>query len=448
MIDDLKNKLFKYAGESNKHIREMSFILAFSGGVDSMVLAHMLVKLRQEFNFLLAFVHINHNANNMCKKMENIVYDFSKVNDVMLYVEEVFISTFENFESVARLKRYDIIKRIMDDNDIDHAFTAHHENDQLETIMMKIEDGSDWISKIGIRESLGRIRRPILYCSKKEILNYASNHNLVWIEDPTNKDISIRRNNLRLNKLPLLLKKYNFKSNILNIARRNLIRFNSSMHNIKSQKNKLILNYDDYSIVIDKIQLTRYSIEEMKLFLSHFILKLFKIKMNNKKKSFWIEFSNFVNYAKSSSLFYLDNLVVAINRQELIVMKDFEKLNSHNKFQLKDSTQWHLTKFDIAKADVFESSLNKNIMILPAETYRSGLVVRSWCKGDKMIAYKSKETIILSDLFINNKLSIIDKMTQPVILNSQNEIIWVPGLLHGEISLSTSSTYRKLEWIK
>ena len=87
-------------------------------------------------------------------------------------------------------------------------------------------------------------------------------------------------------------------------------------------------------------------------------------------------------------------------------------------------------------------------MILPMETYRSGLVVRSWCRGDKMISFKSKKTTILSDLFINNKLSIIDKMTQPIILNSKNEIIWVPGLLHGDVSYSKSLVYQKLEWIK
>ena len=186
----------------------------------------------------------------------------------------------------------------------------------------------------------------------------------------------------------------------------------------------------------------------MKLFISYFISKSFQIKIKSKKKSFWVEFSNFINSAKSSSLFAIDGLVVTINRNELIIMKNFEKINTHNEHKLKDRTPWHSTKFDISKVNVLESSLNKNIMILPTETYTSGLIVRSWYRGDKMITYKEKNTVKLSDLFINNKLSIIEKMIQPVILNSQNEIIWVPGLLHGNISFSSSSSYQKLEWVK
>ena len=116
MIIGLENKLLQYACESNKNIRKMSFLLALSGGVDSMVLAHMLIKLREKFNFFLTFVHINHNSTHMSIKMQNAVSMFSKMNDVMLYSENIFIQPYQNFESDARLKRYYIIKRIVKEN--------------------------------------------------------------------------------------------------------------------------------------------------------------------------------------------------------------------------------------------------------------------------------------------------------------------------------------------
>ena len=71
---------------------------------------------------------------------------------------------------------------------------------------MKMLDRSDWISKIGIRESIGKIKRPLLELRKDVIKKTAKERRLTWIEDPTNDDMSIRRNNVRKNLLPVALK--------------------------------------------------------------------------------------------------------------------------------------------------------------------------------------------------------------------------------------------------
>ena len=91
-------------------------------------------------------------------------------------------------------------------NDIDYIFTAHHKDDQIETLLMKHYDKSDWISFLGIRDKYRKIIRPMLSIYKKEIISYSTHNNLFWIDDPTNYDNSFRRNKIRNIDLPKIKK--------------------------------------------------------------------------------------------------------------------------------------------------------------------------------------------------------------------------------------------------
>ncbi len=74
-------------------------------------------------------------------------------------------------------------------------------------------------------------------------------------------------------------------------------------------------------------------------------------------------------------------------------------------------------------------------------------MLRSWRKGDKIISSNNGKNVLLSDLFIDNKLSFYEKKQQPIMTNLLNEIIWVPGLLHSKVSFLKSSQYKIIKWI-
>ena len=89
-------------------------------------------------------------------------------------------STLANFESCARVRRYSELDNLSNKLNIPLIFTAHHLDDQIETLYMKMLDKSDWISQIGIRHSLGKIRRPLLDVRKETIRKTAHNKKISY----------------------------------------------------------------------------------------------------------------------------------------------------------------------------------------------------------------------------------------------------------------------------
>ena len=206
MIQILKNKLINYCNELTIPLQELSILVSFSGGVDSMVLVSLLLELREEYGFSVTLMHFNHNAHVKAEICEKFCRSFTINNNIEYFNRDLFINQKDNFESSSREKRYTELNIIADKIRCNLIFTAHHLDDQIETLYMKFLDNSDWISKIGIREKLGKIRRPLLMVRKKEIKQIAIDKKISWMEDPTNNDLSFRRNLVRKSLLPRAIK--------------------------------------------------------------------------------------------------------------------------------------------------------------------------------------------------------------------------------------------------
>ena len=193
LVDRIHQKL-KSNLPSNK---SYTILLAISGGVDSVVLLDVLSQIKKRdkllSNISLVFIDyaINHNSHDrggLCSSLAN-QYKYKIIKkDSCLGVK--------NFESNARYERYRYLNQVANNDKIDFILTAHHRDDQIETLLMKYYDNSDWISYIGIREKYNKIIRPMLDTSKENIFSYAKNNNLFWVEDPSNLDINFRRNEL------------------------------------------------------------------------------------------------------------------------------------------------------------------------------------------------------------------------------------------------------------
>ena len=83
-----------------------------------------------------------------------------------------------------------------------------------------------------------------------------------------------------------------------------------------------------------------------------------------------------------------------------------------------------------------------------ALVYDEGLYVRSWKNGDKICSATSNYNILLSDLFINNKLSKYEKLIQPIVVNKLDKILWKPGLLHGKNSFNKCEKNQVINWMR
>lgn len=185
------------------------FCIAYSGGVDSHVLLHALVSLEQEIlaTSLCAY-HINHHlherSNEWAQHCEAVCNDLSvkyEVIDVEAYPEKG-----ESPEAKARLVRYRALEAVLKHGDL--LLTAHHQDDQAETLLLQLFRGSGpkGLAAMPAHAHFGpaAIARPLLQFSRDEIHHYASTHELNWVDDPGNQTHRYDRNFLRHNVMPII----------------------------------------------------------------------------------------------------------------------------------------------------------------------------------------------------------------------------------------------------
>ncbi|BAC24545.1 mesJ [Wigglesworthia glossinidia endosymbiont of Glossina brevipalpis] len=197
-----------------------SYVLAFSGGLDSTVLLHMISlyikKIKNNNNFFKKIfkfraVYINHNICKESKYWSNHCHDQCLKYKVFFKSINIFISDFsEGIESSARRERYKAL--FSDLNPEEVLITAHHQDDQIETILLSLKRGSGPRGISGM-QSIKKfdshiIKRPLLHCKKEDIKLYAIKHNLNWIDDKSNLNIKFDRNFLRSEIIPLLKKRW------------------------------------------------------------------------------------------------------------------------------------------------------------------------------------------------------------------------------------------------
>lgn len=190
--------------------KNYQFVLGLSGGVDSIALFHYL--LEHKINFRV--VHVHHGISKNANDWLSFCHNLCSKNNIKIQSFKVKLDDNKNLEEDARIKRYEAIKSTMNDNEI--LITAHHANDQVETMLHNMIRGAgvNGLNGMEIKTVLKinnfevPVFRPLLLTSKKEILNYAQEKNLSWVEDESNKDDSYSRNFFRLNIIPKLQEKF------------------------------------------------------------------------------------------------------------------------------------------------------------------------------------------------------------------------------------------------
>ncbi|MGE4570446.1 MAG: tRNA lysidine(34) synthetase TilS [Gammaproteobacteria bacterium] len=207
-MDDLTNK--------DNYLSDKNIVVALSGGVDSVVLLHYLCK---HYSGQVRAVHINHNLSMYCHQWQSFCESLCKKLEVDFTSVDISIENTSNIEGIARRKRYLSLTSELKDNEL--LCTAHHQDDQAETLLLQLFRGCGVAGLAAMPKSkqLGNneLYRPFLALSRKQILEYAISNHLGWIEDDSNHNLNFRRNLLRLEYVPNLAKI--FKGLVANIAR-------------------------------------------------------------------------------------------------------------------------------------------------------------------------------------------------------------------------------------
>ena len=207
-MEDLANK--------DSSLVDKKIVVALSGGVDSVVLLHF---LNRHYPGNIRAVHINHNLSKYSKEWSSFCENLCKKDNIKFKSIDIIIKNSSNIEENARKKRYLSLTSEILNNEI--LCTAHHQEDQAETLLLQLFRGSGVAGLAAMPEKKiingSQLYRPFLNISKTQILDYASENKLNWVEDDSNQNIHFKRNLLRIEFIPKLSGVFN--SLTKNIAR-------------------------------------------------------------------------------------------------------------------------------------------------------------------------------------------------------------------------------------
>ena len=186
-------------------------LVAVSGGRDSMCLLHYLHALGRERDFTVAAGHLNHAMRPEADSDEAFVRDFCRRLDIPFYTQKLPVYEMAaawglTVEETGRRARYDFLEQTADAIGADRIATAHHRNDQAETVLLHLLRGTGPQGLGGIPPVRGRYIRPLLQTPREEVEQYNARHGIGHVEDSTNRDLSYGRNRLRLSVWPELEK--------------------------------------------------------------------------------------------------------------------------------------------------------------------------------------------------------------------------------------------------
>lgn len=198
------------------------FCLAFSGGLDSTVLLHLLTAYKQShLGISFRAIHINHGLSINADQWEQTCQKACATLHIPFESKRIQIhkGAQESLEALAREQRYRVLQELIKEDEV--LLTAHHQNDQAETLLLQLFRGCGPNGLAAMPEISGfgksRLLRPLLSYSKEAITSFAMQHNLVWLDDESNQNTNFDRNFIRHELMPLIKK--HWPGVVSNIAR-------------------------------------------------------------------------------------------------------------------------------------------------------------------------------------------------------------------------------------
>ena len=192
------------------------YVVAVSGGIDSMVLLHL---LHSAANISITAVHVNHGIRPDSDQDQSLVEAFCKSHNIEYVTQRLNLGQAVS-EAQARSARYKVLQQCRITRNADAIITAHHKDDLLETAIINIIRGTGWRGIAPFTNS-NTVVRPLLHVAKEAIIRYAAENNVPWRQDSTNLDQRYLRNYVRLSVMPELAKQNpNWEQDFLRLIRK------------------------------------------------------------------------------------------------------------------------------------------------------------------------------------------------------------------------------------
>lgn len=455
MIPDFNNILQK----NNLLNPKQHVLLAVSGGVDSIVLFHLMQKIPKTKRPKVSIAHINHQLRPEASKEATFVEQLAEEYDVpfYLYVWEKSKQPTSGVEEAAREMRYAFFKEVMGKTGANVLMTAHHQDDQVETILMKLTRGSTLEQLTGIQLTQafagGLLIRPLLPFSKTEIYAFAHQHHLMYFEDESNQGLAYSRNRFR-NKIIPLFKEENakFTEHIEQFAEDLQDLLEIAAYPIEQAFTKLVKK--EQGQLSFKHQAFFEHSEAMQRALLQKVLETLYAESEISYKTNYIEIVRdwLRSGAVNTQLDLLENFVVKKTYHEVIFSKkerDHSSMAMH-RYLIEELDQWvQLSETEAIGLFATESEeLEEDVIdtfVFSANKVAFPLTVRHRQPGDRMTYRGLAGTKKIKDIFIDEKVPLDERDQAWLVEDAKGQILWL--ISYRQMQLLSEQKTDKLTYI-
>ena len=414
-------------------------VIGCSTGPDSMALVDMLLKIRNKYNLSLIIAHVNHNVRKESYEEAEFLKQYCIDNNLVFEVMVIEEYGDDNFHNEARNIRYNFFENLVHKYDANYLMTAHHGDDLMETVLMRIVRGSNLNGYSGFKSVVDmdtyKIVRPLVHYTKEELHQYDIDNNVKYYVDSSNDKDKYTRNRYRKYVLPFL--KQEEKDVHLKF-----LKFSDTLNEankfIEKETDKAIKRvFDKEKLIIDKFLLEDEFIQRELLYymLSEFYQDDL-ILLNDKHIALLMDL---ICSKKANSSINLPNDVVANKYYNMLELKrDISEITS---YEIEFDEYATLPNGHVIERVLDTSDNSNNICRLNSSDISLPLIVRTRKIGDKMYIKGMDGSKKVKDIFINSKIKLNDRDSWPIVLDSKNRIVWIPGVKKSKFDKKKSESY-------
>ena len=423
----------------SKLLKNKTVIVSCSGGPDSMALLSIVNNIKDTNNVKVVVAHVNHKVREESDEEAQMVEEFAKQNNDIFELYEIKeYHDKTNFHEDARKIRYKFLKELKDKYNADYLLTAHHGDDLTETVLMRITRGSNLKGYIGFKEESDweniKLFRPLIRRTKKYLEQYNIENNIPYRIDKTNYSDEYTRNRYRNEIIPLLKKEdENIHLKYLKLSTE-LNKYYQFVKELVKKEEKNIVD-DDGNIIVSKLINLPSLYQE--LLIGEMIAD---IQLNDYlplNDSLFNDMLNVIKSSKTNALIDLPNNYVFGKEYDKLVFK--KKVDSVESIDYILENDYIGNTFDIIFTDDFDSS--NNCIALSKNDIKLPLKLRNRKNGDTIEDLNLNGKKKVNDIFIDSKVPSNKRNIHPLLVDSNDNILWIPGIKKSKFAKAKNEKY-------
>ncbi len=400
--------------KSFPYLKETKVIVACSGGMDSVVLAH----LAKESGWEMALAHCNFNlrakeSNNDARFVENLSNVWSVPFFLKSFETEKEAKNYKgSIQMLARKLRYSWFNELLTQTSYTVVLTAHHLDDSLETFLMNLSRGTGLEGLTGIPAVRNNFLRPLLPFSKEEINTYAKNHHLEWREDSSNASTKYTRNSVRHSIVPKLKALHPQFLDSFSKTQDYLKESFTILEHRKLELQQTLFKKEAGIVTIDVSTLKK--LQPLKAY----IVLLFK----EFGFTAWDDIERLTTSIGGKEVHSETHRLIR-HRKFLLLTK--RTVNDDKEYSIPEGQEQFQGPVHLKIQEVLEmTAQNKNIIYVDTQKLKYPLLLRKWKTGDYFYPFGMRGKKKLSKYFKDEKMSALGKESQ-WILYSGEEVVWI-----------------------